>query len=178
MSVSVPPVSPPPPAAASWWRRRIAGPLLNLLRQGLSPAQLSLTVTLGVIFGTVPVLGITTLMATATAVRLRLNVAALLLVSHLMSPVQLLLVIPLLRLGARLLGNGKGPALTLTQLQHLFANDWAQALRLLWLAGLGALLIWAVISVPLGLLLNFGLRPVFRRLLARQSREPTAGSAE
>ncbi|SHK68351.1 DUF2062 domain-containing protein [Hymenobacter psychrotolerans] len=176
MSVSVPPVSPPP-VPASWWRRRIAGPLLNLLKQGLSPAQLSLTVALGVIFGTVPILGITTLMATATAMRLRLNVAALLLISHLMSPLQLLLVIPLLKLGARLLDDQKGPALTLPKLQYLFANDWGQALRLLWLAGLGALLIWAVVSVPVGVALNFGLRPVFRRLLARQAGKETPAEA-
>ncbi|QNH63783.1 DUF2062 domain-containing protein [Hymenobacter sediminicola] len=178
MSLSVPPVSSAPPVPVSWWRRRLVSPLLNMLKQGLSPAQLSLTVALGVIFGTVPILGITTLMATATAVRLRLNVAALLLVSHLMSPVQLVLLIPLLRLGAGLIGNGKGPELTLTQLQYLFAHDWQQALQLLWQAGLGALLIWAAVSVPVGLALNFGLRPVFRRLLARQAQKATTEPEE
>lgn len=142
--------------------------MLNILRQGLTPKQLSLTAALGVVFGLVPILGITTLLGTATAVRLRLNVAALLIISHLMSPVQLLLIIPLMKLGAKLIGSGEGPELTLEQLQHLFATDWQQALQLLWQAGLGALLIWAVASVPLALLLNFGLRPLFRRLLARQ----------
>jgi uncharacterized protein (DUF2062 family) len=144
--------------------------VLNILRQGLTPKQLSLTVALGIVFGLVPILGITTLLGTATAVRLRLNVAALLLVSHLMSPVQLLLIIPLMKLGAKLIGSNEGPELTLEQLKHLFATDWQQALHLLWQAGLGALLIWAVASVPLALLLNFGLRPLFRRLLARQGR--------
>jgi uncharacterized protein (DUF2062 family) len=129
-------------------------------------------VALGVIFGLVPTLGITTLMCSVAAVRLRLNVAALLLVSHLLSPVQLLLIIPAMHAGAHLLGGSTGPELTLAQLQHLFAHDWLAALRLLWHAMLGALLLWAGAAVPVGLALNFGLRPVFRRLLARQKQEP------
>jgi len=148
----------------------VVEPVLNILRQGLTPKQLALTAALGIVFGLVPVLGITTLLGTATAVRLRLNVAALLLISHLMSPLQLLLIIPLMRQGAKLLGSSGGPELTLEQLKYLFAHDWQQAVQLLWQAGLGALLIWAVASVPVALLLNFALRPLFRRLLARQGR--------
>lgn len=164
----------PPARPASWWRRRVADPLLNLLKQGLTPNQLALTTALGVIFGTVPVLGITTLMATATAVRLRLNVAALLLISHLMSPVQLLLIIPMFRLGNRLMGNGTGPELTLAQLQNLFSSTWLSTLQLIWRAGAGALLLWAAASVPVGLVLYFSLRPVFSRLLARQAKAARA----
>jgi uncharacterized protein (DUF2062 family) len=147
----------------------LLNPLRNVLRQGLTPRQLALTVALGVACGLVPVLGVTTLLITFVAVRLRLNVAVMLLVGHLMSPLQLLLLLPLLRLGALLWGNGQTPALTIAKLRHLFAHDWASALQLLWHAGLGALLIWALAMVPLGLALNFGLRPVFRRLLARQA---------
>jgi uncharacterized protein (DUF2062 family) len=142
--------------------------VLSVLRQGLTPAQLSLTVALGVVFGLVPTLGITTLLCSVAAVRLRLNVAALLLVSHLLSPLQLLLIIPAMHAGAELLGGNTGPELTLTQLQYLFGHDWLAALRLLWHAMLGALVLWALASVPVGLVLNFALRPVFRRLLAKQ----------
>ncbi len=144
-------------------------PLLDLLKQGLSPSQLALTIALGVAFGLVPVLGATTVLSTFVALRLRLNVAAMLLVSHLLSPVQLLLIIPLLRLGARLLIKGHGPELTLEKLKYLFANDLVGAAQLLWQASLGALLIWALAMVPLGLLLFFGLRPLFRRIAARQA---------
>ncbi|WP_073110451.1 DUF2062 domain-containing protein [Hymenobacter daecheongensis] len=159
---------PPPSPPTSWLRRRVLEPVRNLLRQGLAPAELALTVALGVAFGLVPVLGITTLLITFAAVRLRLNVAAMLLIGHLMSPVQLVLLIPLLRLGARLWQNGRTPDLTLEKIRYLIAHDWSSALQLLWHASAGALLLWAVGMVPLVLLLNFGLRPVFRRLLARQ----------
>lgn len=145
------------------------GPLQNLLRQGLTAHQLALTAALGTIIGLVPVLGITTLLATAVAVRLRLNVAATLLLAHLWSPVQLLLLIPLLQVGARLLGNAAGPQLTLDQLRYLFAHDALGAVHLLWHAIAGALVLWAAAAVPVGLALYFGLRPVLRRVLARRA---------
>ncbi|MCB2379511.1 DUF2062 domain-containing protein [Hymenobacter sp. BT635] len=172
MSFSAPPALPSaPPQRPSWWRR-VLEPLRNILRQGLTPPQLALTVALGVPLGLVPILGITTVLATFAAVRLRLNVAALLIISHLMSPLQLLVLIPLLRWGARLLGNGQGPELTMGQLRTLFSHDWSSALSLLWRAGAGAVLLWGALSIPLGLLLYFGLKPVFRRLLARQAATP------
>lgn len=143
-------------------------PVLNLLRQGLSPHQLALTVALGSAFGLVPVLGITTLLSTFVAVRLRLNVAAILLVAHLWSPVQLLLIIPLMRLGATLWGS-QGSALTLDKLKYLFAHDWLEALHLLWHAMLGALALWLVGCLVLVPLLYFLLRSVLRQAMERRS---------
>lgn len=162
----VPDNTPP----ASWVRRRVLQPLLAILKQGLSPNQVALTIALGVCFGIVPFLGATTLLVTFAAVRLRLNVPAMLLVSHLMSPLQFLLIIPLLKTGARLLGNGAdASALTLEKLRYLAGHDWRAALQILWRAEVGALLLWATLSVPLTLGLYFGLRPVFRRIAARQA---------
>ena len=158
------PASSPPP---SWWRRRVVQPLLNLLRQGLTPHQLALTVALGSACGLIPLLGVTTLLATFGAVRLRLNVAATLLIAHLWSPVQLLLIIPLLRQGARLWG-GHAPELTLEKLRFLFGHDLLAALGLLWHAILGALLLWAGAFVVLGPVLYFSLHPVLRRVMEKR----------
>ncbi|OWP62046.1 hypothetical protein CDA63_16220 [Hymenobacter amundsenii] len=159
--------SPTPVPPASWWRRRVLQPLLNLLQQGLTPHQLALTVALGSACGLIPMLGVTSLLATFGAVRLRLNVAATLLVAHLWSPVQLLVIIPMLRQGARLWG-GYTPELTLEKLRFLFSHDWLAALGLLWHAILGALLLWAGAFLVLGPVLYFTLRPVLRRAMSRQ----------
>jgi uncharacterized protein (DUF2062 family) len=144
-------------------------PLLSQLRKGLSPTQLALTVALGAAFGLVPLLGVTTVLGTAVAVWLRLNVGALLLVSHLMSPVQLLILLPLLRYGASLLGGPSGNQITLARVQYLLSHDWQAALQLFWRAEVGALLLWLLGSVPVVLALYAGLLPVFRRLARRQA---------
>lgn len=142
--------------------------MLNLLKQGLTPHQLALTVVIGTAAGLIPVLGTTTLLATAAAVRLRLNVAAALLIAHLWSPVQLLLMIPLLTLGSRMWGSS-GPALTLAKVEHLFTHDLLGAFHLLWHSMVGALALWAVGCCVLGPLLYFGLRPILARAMSRRA---------
>ncbi len=163
-SESALPITPPVAPPQGWVRRRIVQPVLGLLSQGLTAHQLALTVALGTSFGLVPMLGITTLLATFTAVRLRLNVAAILLIAHLWSPVQLLLIIPFMSQGAKLWGS-HSPALTLEKLQYLFAHSWAEALRLLWHAMLGGLALWAGGCLVLAPLLYFVLRPVLARFI-------------
>ncbi len=171
------PENPPLPLAApltvqprSWVRRRVLDPLLDLLKAGLSPEKLALTVGLGVVFGLVPTFGITTIVSAAVALRLRLNVAAMQLVAHLMSLFQLALLIPFLRAGATIMGQGDKVAhLTVKSLRHLIDYEgWGAVGRLLWRAQLGALLLWAVAAVPLVAVLYLVLRLVFRRVLARQ----------
>lgn len=152
-----------------FFRRRVVEPLLAQLRQGLSPTQLALTISLGIAFGLVPMLGVTSVIGTAVAVWLRLNVGAMLLVSHLMSPVQLLLLLPLLRYGAGLLGGPSGSQITLARVQYLLSNDWAAAFQLFWRAEVGALLLWLIGSIPVVLALYAGLLPVFRRVARRQA---------
>ena len=169
------PVSSTVPPPAGWFRRRVLAPLVGLLRQGLAPEQLALTVALGVGIGLVPLLGVTTALAAFMALRLRLNVAALQLVSHLLSPLQLLLLLPLLRQGARLVGGTATPDLSIASLRQLLAHDWHGALSLLWRAELGALALWLLGASALGVVLYFVLKPVFRRLAARSA--ATAGTA-
>ena len=94
--------------------------------------------------------------------------AATLLVAHLWSPVQLLLIIPLLRQGALLWGD-QAPELTLDKLRYLLANDWLAALHLLWQAMLGALLLWAGALLVLGPVVYFILRPLLARVMPRET---------
>ena len=154
----------------SWLRRVVLDPLLDLLKAGLSPKKLALTVALGIAFGLVPAFGITTIMSAVTALRLRLNVAAMQLAAHLMSIFQLALLIPFLRAGAILMGQRTQVAnLTVKSLRQLIEHEgWGAVGKLLWRAELGALLIWAVAGVPLVAFFYFVLEVVFRRVQARQ----------
>ena len=165
-----PPGLPPQPhATPGLFRRRVLDPLVALLRQGLAPAQLALTVSLGVMLGIVPLLGGTTVLAALVAWRLRLNMAALQLVCHLLTPLQLLLLPVLLGFGARLFGGYSGRDLSLDSVRQLVARDWRAALRLLWRAELGALALWLLGGAVLVAVLFFALKPVFERLAARQA---------
>ena len=159
----------PEPPPRTWVQRRLLDPFMSLLKAGLSPGSLALTVGLGVAFGLAPTFGLTTIISTATALRLRLNVAAIQLVCHLLSPVQLLLLLPLLRWGATMLGQGEKVAhLTFEQIKQMGSTEgWGSVLHLLWRAELGALLLWALAAVPVVAALYVGLKPLFGKLIKR-----------
>ncbi len=138
---------------ATWWRRRLLDPLLALLRQGVAPRSLALAVTLGAGIGIFPVLGISTLVLTALALPLRLNLPAIQLVNYAVSPLQLLLIIPFLRLGETLLGAPRLP-MTLEQGLAILASGISQALVTLSGAIFHAAVGWFVV-MPLTLLMLY-----------------------
>ena len=87
-----------------WLRRKVRDPLVAELRQGVTPEALATAVATGGALGLLPFLGTTTA-ACALAGRLaRLNHLALQLTNYLLAPVQLLLIIPFVRLGEWLTG--------------------------------------------------------------------------
>src|ERR1041384_3885230 len=89
---------------ASFVRRRIVEPVLDLLRQGVTPEKLALSLAFGLGIGICPVLGVSTVLCTVIAIALRLNLPAIQLVNYLASPLQIVLIIPFVRVGETLLG--------------------------------------------------------------------------
>ncbi|WP_266205521.1 DUF2062 domain-containing protein [Pontibacter kalidii] len=149
-------------------RRRLVQPVSNLLRQGMTPRSLAATVSAGCVIGVVPAIGVATILATAVAARFRLNIAATVLVSYLVQPLQLLLAIPFIRLGISFFGLGE-LRLTLSEMQAMFQADWLDAIGKLWMANLAGIAAWALLSVPVGVALYFILQPVLQRVLPKPS---------
>jgi uncharacterized protein (DUF2062 family) len=144
-------------------KRRLVAPLLGLLRQGVTPGKLALSVALGACIAVVPVLGVSTVMCAALALVLRLNMPAIQAVNYLLTPVQLLLIIPLLRFGEWLAGAARHPV-TLESGVELLSRGVMNAVRVLWDAIVHATLGWLVLAPCAALVLYLILEPVFRRL--------------
>ncbi len=142
---------------------RLKSRILDLLRQGTSPEDIALTIALGLTIGTIPILGTTTLLCTSTAATLRLNVPLLLMVNYFAYPMQLTLYIPLLLLGATLL-DASLHGITLPGVFTMLKNDPAGAMRHLFWANLGAVLIWGAVAAPLGFCINTVAVRLIRRL--------------
>lgn len=153
-------------------RRRIVDPILGLLRQGLAPRDLALCLALGAGVGMFPVLGVSTPALTIIALWRRLNLAAIQLVSWLVGPLQLLLIIPFMRLGERVLGVTPQP-LTIEAGMAILADGAIQAIVTLWDAIVHAALGWTLIG-PAGIYVLYRLLiPVLARALARLQGAPT-----
>jgi uncharacterized protein (DUF2062 family) len=146
-----------------WLRRKVRDPLVAELRQGVTPEALATAVATGASLGLLPFLGTTTA-ACALAGRLaRLNHLALQLTNYLLAPVQLLLIIPFVRLGEWLTG-AEPVAIDLATVARVFTETPGLFFERFGLAGLHAALAWAVVVPALAWLLRRLLLPTFRRL--------------
>lgn len=152
-----------------FFERSLVTPLLNFLKQGLSPDALALSVALGLTLGIFPMLGATTLLCTAAALLLRLNMPSIQLVNYFAYPLQLALFIPFIRLGELLFRQPPVP-LDLVQIFAMLQSDMLGAIRSLWWTNMRAVVVWLLTAPPLGVIVYYSLRPVFRRLAP-----PTAG---
>lgn len=115
----------------------------------LSPEQLALLLSVGLVLGVFPVLGCPTVLCLLAAFGLRLNIAALQLLNNVSSPLQLALLLPLECVGSRLCGNGISPN--------------GSAASKLGLAALHAIAGWSCVCVPLGVVLYVTIVVAMRR---------------
>ena len=156
---------------ASFLRRRLADPVLDLLRQGVTPEKIALSLAFGLGLGIFPVLGLSTVLCTLVAIVLRLNLPAIQLINYLASPLQLALIIPFVRVGEHLLGLTAQP-LSVSEGFRIMAAGVIHAIVVLWDAIVHAALGW----IAIGPVLIFALYRVFRPILVRAAklRRPVA----
>ena len=147
-------------------KRKIVSPFLDLLRQGITPEKMALTLALGTVIGVIPAFGLTTVICTFLGLRLRLNLAVFILISYLVQPLQLVLFIPFIKAGVMLVGFGNFQ-LSFDQVMGLFKNDWLQALAQLWQASLAGVLAWLLTALPLLGLLYLVFLLLLRRFMPK-----------
>ena len=144
------------------------------LRQGISPHRLALALALGFALGCIPVVGLPTALCAMIALAFRLNQPLIQAANYAAMPLQLALILPLARLGAKLIPVAKNPAINLAVLSHSPAQLVAYSPRLvIQLGGMAgqALVAWLVIAIPVVMLLTPTLTLVLRRVPALSAAE-------
>ena len=127
----------------NWVYRKLVQPFVELLKQGVSPEKIALTIAIGVSLGVIPILGSTTMLCTLAAISLRLNLPAILLVNGAVYPFQLTLLVPFLRAGAWLF-RVEGPKLTVSQIFTMIRASIGHTIVTLWTATMHALVVWLI----------------------------------
>lgn len=145
----------------SFLRRHLTDPLLLLLRQGLAPETLALSLALGVTLGLFPVLGLTTALCIAAGLVLRLSHPALQLANYVVYPLQVPLVLAFVRLGERLVGAPPIP-FSVEQLVTAFREGPLAFLARFGRTGLHGILGWFMVAPLVGGALYVGLVPLLR----------------
>ncbi|NYF52653.1 DUF2062 domain-containing protein [Tunturiibacter gelidoferens] len=156
----------PAPVHHNWVYRRVALPVLALLRMGASPEKLAWSLAVGLLIGINPILGSTTVLCLAVAFLLRLNIAASQLGNHIVYPLEIVLVIPFIRLASRVFHTAPMP-LSANELLHA-ARERPLALSCqLWLWEWHAFILWAIFAAIAIPVIALALTPLLRRLLKR-----------
>ncbi len=140
-------------------RRRQAA---SWLCMGISPRRLALTLALGFAIGCLPLVGVTTALCALVAVALRLNLPAIQAANYAAMPLQLLLMVPFLRLG-RWLFSGSAQQSLQNSLFHGFSFETLRATGSAAGEATGA---WLLVAAPTVLLMTLTLTLVLRRVPA------------
>jgi uncharacterized protein (DUF2062 family) len=144
--------------------RRLVRPILDLLRQGVTPEKIALSVALGAALGVFPALGWSTTLCAIAAIVLRLNLPAIQLVNFFVYPAQLALLVPFFRWGEKLFRAPHFP-ISAPQIYALFhAGTWL-AIKLLWTTVWHAMVVWGMMAPAFIALLYVILTPLLRRAL-------------
>jgi uncharacterized protein (DUF2062 family) len=159
-------VSPEGSMTSGFLTRRLVRPLLELLRQGVTPERLSLSIALGAALGVLPVIGCNTALCALAALIWGLNVPAIQIVNYFVYPLQIALLIPFFRLGEKLF---RAPHLQISapKIYELARMNLWDAVKLLWTTTWHALVVWLLIAPFVIALIYISLLPAFRRVLRK-----------
>jgi uncharacterized protein (DUF2062 family) len=131
------------------------------LQLGVSPQRLALTLALGFAIGCIPVLGVTTTLCIAVAFALRLNFPVIQAANWAAAPLQLVLIMPFVRLGSRLFAFSSHRAVEIGFLLH--GSPLAMISQVGGMFG-QALLAWLLIAIPMVALMTAMLTRLLRRV--------------
>ena len=148
-------------------QRRLIRPVIELLRQGVTPEKIALSIVFGITLGVFPVLGLTTALCAIAALAFRLNLPAIQIVNYFVYPLQIALLIPFFRLGEKLFGAQHLP-LSVPQIYAMIHTSMTGAIRALWTTTWHAIVVWSLLAPVAAIILYFILTPVLRRVARRK----------
>jgi hypothetical protein len=144
--------------------QRMVRPILDLLRQGVTPEKIALSVALGAALGMIPALGWSTTLCAIAAIVFKLNLPAIQIANYFMYPAQIAMLLPFFRWGEKLFRAPHFP-LSAAQIYATFHASMWNACKLLWTTIWHALVVWGMIAPVFVGLLYVILTPVLRRVL-------------
>lgn len=142
----------------------------HLLRGGLTPSDLALAVTVGIVIGCLPIFGVSTLLCLGLAACMRLNVVAIQAANWFAMPLQVLLFLPFLRLGKWLFRHPDTVHAERIALGQIWSHGMLPHVpQVGWLFA-HLVLAWLVVAFPVATLLYAALRRMFRRMALAMDR--------
>lgn len=152
------------------WQRHVIDPIAAQLTQGITPAKIALTFSVGSALALFPIFGTTTLLCLLAGVLLKLNQPIIQLVNMLCATIHFPLIVFLFRMGHWMFGVPY-THVSLGMLHHMLDTFWEDPTKFFerfGVAALHAIAAWAIIA-PLWMLVIYVVSlPVLREVLRRR----------
>ena len=145
----------------NFFNNKYIAPIKNLLMQGTSPKSIAIGISGALVIGLFPVLGSTTLLCTIFALTFRLNLPLVQLVNFSVYPLQLVLVIPFMKLGETIFGFEK-LKYGFNEIVNLVGTDTFHAITVLWNVTMQAIGAWLLIAPFMAFLIYLILHPILK----------------
>ncbi|MFN4082328.1 MAG: DUF2062 domain-containing protein [Bacteroidia bacterium] len=115
---------------------------------GFTPTKLAITISLGIVAGLFPVIGLTSILCLIIGIALKLNIVLLQLTNWLLAPIQLLLIVPFYQIGLFIFGSSSNQT-ELVVLQNIFKADFSKSFEAIVNMELLAICGWAISTLPI-----------------------------
>lgn len=159
----MPDLPPPIPAepARTFWQRRVRDPVVAQLTQGITPEKIALTVAIGSALAMFPILGTTSLLCLLVGIWLKLNQPLIQALNYLCTPIHLLFIPFSVRWGEWLFGATHN-RFEFRSMMRLVREHPLDFLHNFWLAGLHAVVVWAICAPFWMIAVYYSTTPIFR----------------
>jgi uncharacterized protein (DUF2062 family) len=147
----------------SLFYRKLVLPIIDLMRQGITPEKIALSFAFGIGLGVFPVLGSTTILCALAAIVFRLNLPSIQLVNYFVYPLQLGLLIPFLHFG-EILFRSPHVSLSLPIIFESIKRSAWQTTKTYWTLGWHAMVAWCLVGPAAIWVMYLVLTPIMRRL--------------
>jgi uncharacterized protein (DUF2062 family) len=142
--------------------------LILIFTYGLSPVQLALILSFGITLGLFPFIGLTSILCFIFAFIFRLNMVVIQLVNWVVSPLQLIMLVPFYQMGnyfnMKLFNNN----IAKIEIDILGKNEFLQKIIVLINSQILAIIGWVFICIPLALFIHFMSLFLYKKYLNRK----------
>jgi len=135
-------------------------------KDGLTPEKLAFSVTLGIVTGIFPVIGMTTLLSLLFTMLFRQNLIIVQSVQWIVALIQIMLIIPFMQFGAYML-NHNALHISMAQINHAFQPGVISGIKAVGIFHLYGILTWLLLVIPAGTVSYFGFLLIFQQKISK-----------
>lgn len=141
--------------------------IIALFKQGLSAKEVAQSILVAALISIIPILGVSTFLISILSIKWKLNLPIMIALSYVMWPVQIVLIIPFISIGAAVFGVAQSEH-SIDEIVLSFQNSFFKTLSNLsfeLLCGFGG---WLLTAVPVAIFINVVMVFLFR-MVAKKS---------